>query len=249
MHSIKSKNSLNIVFSAFILLLSAQMANAQMFSVGQASTPDERTIFSYTSLSAGWEFADFSFTGDPSEVNPNERFDFQDGVFRLLFETPGLNMYLGLAGGLTGMDSTNYLNVGAQLYNNFMLTRSDRLWLYLPLQINTDLKRSDQEGVDRSFQQSAFQVGAGLGMGANLGSTFNFQTSLIPNYGFSFSQGNFFGGSIFSLNGKARLYIENILSNNAFVLGYDFNFRSYDIDGEVFDYDFNGHSFTLGITF
>ncbi|MEX0994174.1 MAG: hypothetical protein WD599_01520 [Balneolaceae bacterium] len=220
-----------------------------MFTVGEATTPQERMVFSYTSLSAGWQFADFAFTGDLTDVNQNDRSDFKDGVFRLLFETPGLNMYLGLAGGLTGMESHNYLNIGAQLYNNFILTRSDRFWLLLPLQINTDLKRSEQDGANRSFQQSAFQVGAGLGFKSTLNETFNLQMDLIPNYGFSFSQGKFFGGSIFSLNGKARLYLENIFPERAVVLGYDFNFRSYEIDGEIYDYDFTGHTLSLGITF
>lgn len=245
-----AKYLLSVLFlTVSVSLFTKQTANAQMFSVGEASSPQERIAFSYTSLSAGWEFADFTHTGNTSAVSTNNRFDFQDGVFRVLFETPGLNMYLGLAGGLTGMDSHNYLNIGAQLYNNFNLTRSDRFWLYLPLQINTDLKRSEQDGADRSFQQSAFQVGTGLGMKSNLNDTFKFQMSLLPNYGFSFSQGNFFGGSIFSLNGKARLYIENIFPEKALTLGYDYNFRSYDIDGEIFDYDFSGHTFSLGITF
>lgn len=245
-----AKYLLSVLFlTVSISLFTIQIANAQMFSVGEASSQQERISFSYTSLSAGWEFADFSYTGNPSAVTNNNQFDFQDGVFRLLFETPGLNMYLGLAGGLTGMDSHNYLNIGAQLYNNFILTRSDRFWLLLPLQINTDLKRSERDGADRSFQQSAFQVGTGLGIKSNLNDTFKFQMSLLPNYGFSFSQGNFFGGSIFSLNGKARLYIENIFQEKALALGYDYNFQSYDIDGEIFDYEFNGHTFSLGITF
>ncbi|MEX2585207.1 MAG: hypothetical protein WD315_02360 [Balneolaceae bacterium] len=200
-----------------------------------------------SSLTVGWEIAEFVYTGDD---NVSDRSDFDDGIFRVRFENPGLDMYLGLAGGLTGMENQTYLNVGAILYNDFILSRmSDSSFLLLPLQINTDLTRSQRSNTGQQFQQSAFMFGAGLGFSTKISNSIHMLVKGVPNYGFSFSQGSLFGGSVFKLQGKSRLFIQNLFSERSLVLGYDYHFSKYDVDGEIFDYDFNGHSVTVGITF
>lgn len=217
-----------------------------MFTVGDGSDT-ERPAFTYTSLSAGWEIVDFTFTGQPGPVS--ERFDFNDGIFNVRFETPGINMYFGVAGNLTGAEDRNLLNIGALIYNDFILTSSENFQLLLPLQLNTDLMRVQASSASNRFQQSSFQLGAGLGARTGILKQLNATFELVPNYGFSNSQGAFIGGTVFTLNGKARFYLENILANNAVVLGYDYRYKSYNIDADIFNYDYNSHSVTIGITF
>lgn len=241
-------NHLKTTIAALLLLfLLSDTLYGQMFSVDESS-PRERAIFSYTSLSMGWEFADFTFTGDPDETVV-DRYDFNDGIFKIIFENPGIDFYLGLAGGLTGMENRNFINIGAVLYNNFVLNRSERFWIMIPLQINTDLTRVQNDGANRQFQQSAFQIGAGLAARSQLTENLKSTIRLVPGFGFSNSQGAFFGGTIFSLDGKARIIIDEVIGGRGLIFGYDFRHRSYDIDVEVFNYDFNGHTLSIGIAF
>lgn len=167
----------------------------------------------------------------------------------LRFENPGIDMYMGVAGKLTGMDDHSYLNIGANLFNDFVITGTERFWLMLPLQIRTSILRSQPSGAETRFQMSSFQGGAGLGVRAKLSDHINFSTQVIPSYGFSFSQGQFFGGRQFTLEGSVRLYIDNLIGERGLVFGYDYEKRSYDIDADLYDYDFSSHSITLGITF
>lgn len=242
-----NKQAAALLTAILSLFIFSDSIFAQMFSVDDGQRA-ERTIFTYSSLSVGWELGDFSFTGDPG-IAGADRFDFNDGILKLVFESPGIDMYLGLGGGLIGWENQNYLNIGATLYNNFVLTGSERFWLTLPLQLNTDLKRVHTDGASRQFQQSAFQVGAGLGGRARFSENLNATLRVVPSIGFSNSQGAFVGGTASSIDGKARIILDNVLGESGLILGYSYRFRRYNIDADVFDYDYNGHTFTLGITF
>jgi len=230
-----------------VVLLSPDRSLAQMFSVDGGA---ERLghSFNYSSLSVGWETGEFTFQGDPAAAG-SDRFDFQEGMFRILFENPGIDMYFGLASGLTGADSNNVLSLGARIYNNFYLTGNERIRLMLPLQLQTDLLRVQAEGANNQFQQTAFQLGTGLGVQASLSGPVHFTAQMTPNYGFSNSQGAFIGGTLFSWQGKARLHFDRLLGRSGIVLGYDFQDRSYNIDADLFDYDYHSHRVTLGFTF
>jgi hypothetical protein len=230
----------------FLFLLSDTLY-AQMFSV-QEQTPRERATLSYTSLSLGWEVGEFTFTGDQDQADL-DRYDFSDGILKVTFENPGIDFYLGLAGGLTGMENRSFVNIGAVLYNNFVLTNSENFWLILPLQINTDLTRVQNDGANRQFQQSAFQVGAGLAVTTRISENLRSTIRIVPGYGFSNSQGAFFGGTIFSAEGKARIIFDNVFGERGLIFGYDFRHRSYNIEPDLYNYDFNGHTFSIGITF
>jgi hypothetical protein len=245
------KEILKRISSLFLLLIILfffhDTVHGQMFSV-EDRTPQERALFTYSSLSIGWEIADFSYTGDPAEAGL-DRFDFNDGILTLIFENPGIDFYLGLGGGLTGMNDQTIVNIGAVLYNDFILHRSDNFWVQLPLQINTDLKRVQSNTASRQFQQSSFQVGAGLGIRNRFTQSIRSVIRAVPAYGFSNSQGAFFGGTVFSFDGKARLIIDEVFGNTGLIFGYDFRLKSYNIDNEIFNYDFSGHTISVGITF
>ncbi len=235
--------------AALSLLVLNDSLHAQMFSVDDRA-PRESGIFSYRSLSAGWEFGNFSFTGNQEEVSDSERFDFDNqGIFKLTFENPGIDFYLAVAGNLTGMENQNFINVGAVLYNNFVLNSSERFWVLLPLQISTDLTRVNTDQATNQFQQSSFQIGAGLGARAQISENFKSLIRLVPGYGFSNSAGAFFGGTAASLDGKARFILEEVLGSRGLIFGYDFRLKSYNIEGEQFDYDYTGHTISIGITF
>lgn len=236
------------LFITAILTLSLplQQAQAQMFSVGDPEpTGTQQMLGAYTTITAGWEFAQFEYTGDL--LSDTERLDFNDSVFRLALETPGLDLSIGFGGALTGMNDNSYVNVTGRIFSEFSIFRRENLRINVPLQIITDLKRVQQNRTDIDFQQSSFVFGSGLSTHIRLGSALDLSIGAKPSYGFSFSQGNLFGGSLFRADGSTRLYFRNLIGERTFTLGYNFNFRSYDIDGDRDDYRYTGHTIILGI--
>jgi len=237
--------SSTLLFTIFILLPGT--LKAQMFSIGGDEPRQESGLRFFSMLGASWEIADFTFTGE--NVSEFERLDFNDSILRFRFESRGLNINLGFGGDLTGMDNTSYVNVNGRLFNSFALKRSESFMLMLPLQISSDLTQVRQNRSDAEFLQSSLTLGTGLSSIFKLGNRFSFNIKGTPNYGFSFSQGNLFGGTLFRFDGKGLLYIHDVFGTNALSLGYHFDFRSYDIEENFNDYDYTSHSFTIGYAF
>ncbi|MEX2585307.1 MAG: hypothetical protein WD315_02860 [Balneolaceae bacterium] len=232
-----------------LLLLFSDTLTAQMFSVDEQSSYDQE--YYQSSLGAGLELGRFQYRGDAGEAG-NDRYDFDMSILRIHFESSGINMYFGIGGRLTGSDNQNYLNLGALLYNDFRLAgerRPQPFQLFLPLQLNTDLLRTSRAQSSRQFQQTSFQAGGGLGVRGRLHERLRMSGRIVPNFGFTSSQGAFFGGSLFSLESKIRFHLLNIAGDHSLVAGYDFRYRRYNIDPDLFDYDLNSHTITLGFTF
>lgn len=198
-----------------------------------------------TLIGLSWDFADFTYSGDLT--SDFDRLDFNDGILRVRVNSPGLDISLGLAGSLTGMDDNSYLNVSGRIFNNLNLTRSSSFIFSIPVQLTTDLKRVRAGGFDSEFQQSSLVFGSGVSSDIKLSDRFNFKLHATPNYGFSFAQGSFFGGNLFRFDSRAVLFINNIFGRRALAIAYDFDYRKYDIDGDLYDYDFTSHSITIGI--
>lgn len=238
-----------LFLAMLLLLLFSDSLTAQMFSVDEQSSYDQE--YYQSSLGAGLELGSFRYRGDPAEAG-SERYDFDMSILRIHFESSGINMYFGIGGRLTGSDNQNYLNLGALLYNDFRIAgerEPQPFQLFLPLQLNTDLMRTSRAQSSRQFQQTSFQAGAGLGVRGRLHERLRMTGRLVPNFGFTSSQGAFFGGSLFSLEGKVRFRLLNVTGNHSLVAGYDFRHRRYNIDPDLFDYDLNSHTITLGFTF
>jgi hypothetical protein len=233
--------------SFFLLLLLPISIQAQMFSVGEAEDRPPLRLQSYSTVGVALEFADFDFTG--SDLAPDEQAEFSGNILRLRVENPGLDISVGLGGTLTGIDDRSYVNVNAHLYNDFPLVRSEKFIFAIPIQIGTDLKSVQIERSNNNFQQSSFTIGAGLSMRYQINRRVGASFRGTPNYGFSFSQGNLFGGSLFKGLATARLYFNEVFGSSALVFGYDFDYRDYDIDGTQNDYRYNSHSVTIGLAF
>lgn len=218
-----------------------------MFSVGETEERQPTRLDSYSTLGIAWEFGDFDFTGD--DLSPEDRADFEDSILRIRFENPGLDISAGFGGALTGMDDRSYVNVSALLYNDFPLIRSPQFIFALPLQISTDLKSVQIDRSNNSFQQSSFVIGTGASIRYRINQRVGTSLRATPNIGFSFSQGNLFGGRLFRGTTAARLYFNDVISSNSLVIGYDFDYRDYNIEGSQNDYRYLSHSITIGLAF
>jgi hypothetical protein len=237
-----------ILLSAITLFFLPGNASAQMFSIGDDPIQQrEGAPGIYTILGIGWEPASFTYKGNESLLT--DRVDFDDPVLRLRLDTPALELSLGLGGELTGMDETSFANVSARIQNPFFIYRNENVNIFFPVQLTTDLTRVRGSDTSFEFQQSSFVFGSGVGSSVRLGDRLDFTIRATPNYGFSFSQGNLFGGSLFRFDGKSYLVIRNVIGRRSIALGYHYDFRRYDVEEELNDYDFNSHSFTLGIAF
>ncbi|WP_340103930.1 hypothetical protein [Rhodohalobacter sp. 8-1] len=237
----------NTILFLLLLMFIPIASHAQMFSVGESEDRQPTRIQSYSTFGAGIEFADFNFTG--SNVPLADQAAFDGSIFRIRFENPGLDISAGFGGSLTGIDDYSYANVSALLYNDFPLIRSQQFILALPLQIGTDLMSVQIDRSSNNFQQSSFTIGTGASLRYQINPRVGVSLRATPNIGFSFSQGNLFGGRLFRGTTAARFYFNEVFGSAALVVGYDFDYRDYNIEGTQNDYEFLSHAITVGLAF
>jgi len=218
-----------------------------MFSVDDDERPADRTTEPTNILSIGFSNATFDFTGE--NISDNDRLDFDDLLFEIQFNTQGLDLSTAFGGSLTGMDDQSYVNLSARIYNHFPLKRSQKFRVSLPIQLTTDLTQVSRDISNTDFRQSSLTFGSGIASTVRPAERISIQFKATPNYGFSFSQGSIFGGSLFRFDGIANLLIHNVFGNRSLALGYNFDFKNYDIDGDINDYEFTSHTLTIGIGF
>lgn len=236
-----------LVSSVILLIIYPFNVQAQMFSVNDSEESSERITEPTNIISIGLTPATFDFTGE--NVNENNRLDFNDLLFTLQFKTQGLDLSTSMGGSLTGMDNQSYVNLSARIYNHFPLKRSEKFRLSLPIQLTTDLTQVSRDISSADFRQSSLVFGSGLASTFRPADRISVQLKATPNYGFSFSQGSVFGGSLFRFDGIANILIHNVFGNRSLAIGYNFDFKNYDIDGDINDYEFTAHMFTIGIGF
>lgn len=228
-------------------MLIPALSQAQMFSVGESEERQPLQIQTYSTIGVGIEFADFNFTG--SNVPESDQAAFDGSIFRVRFENPGLDISAGFGGTLTGIDDYSYVNINALLYNDFPLVRSRQFIFALPLQIGTDLKSVQIDRSSNNFQQSSFTIGTGASLRYQINRRVGASLRATPNIGFSFSQGNLFGGRLFRGMTAARFYFNDVFGSAALVVGYDFDYRDYNIEGTQNDYEYLSHAITIGLAF
>ena len=218
--------------------------HSQMFSVGDAP---KRTFIPSSFIRIGFGPTTFDFEGTTSEIN-SELLEVNDRSFYLNFETPGVSLSLVLANALTGLDNQSFFDLGITLSNNFNLVRRQAIQIGIPIQLYTSITNSRNDRIRENFSQVNFAFGAGGFINLRFSQRIVFSNSFVPGYGFSNSNGGFFGGSMFYLKGKSRLNFINLIGNRSVSIGYDFNHRSFDIDEDFYDFDLTSHLITLGIS-
>lgn len=248
MHFVKPFPKLFFLFSfSLVAGFFPFAAKAQMFSIDNPEPARERTLGFTSFAGISWEPVRFAFQGEMD--GSVELLDFSDPALRFRFDTPALVISLGFGGSLTGMNDASLLSVNARLLNNIVAIRRANFQFGLPVQLTSDLTRVRMDETDTEFQQSSLVFGSGLFSNAKLSDRLSLNLTATPNYGFSFSQGNFFGGSLFRFDSKVLLFIHNLFGDSDLTLGYHFDYRRYNIDGNIYDYDYTSHSITIGIGF
>lgn len=232
-----------------LLMISVvQSARAQMFSVEggtrQYNTP---TVSGHI----GIEPVTFKYIGNTS-VGGAGIFAFEGSIIRVRLDTPNLLLTLGKGGNITNLDNHSYLDAALKALFGLSLIRSEQIHLEIPFQLTSSLTNvvTDQFTAQQiEFRQANVIAGAGLRLGGRVSDRFRIQLITIPSYGFSTATGGSFGGSLFKVEAQARIYYDRVFGSVGLSAGYDYSFKNFDIEGQLFDYELNSHGFLIGVTF
>ncbi|MDR8393787.1 hypothetical protein NC796_21720 [Aliifodinibius sp. S!AR15-10] len=243
---------LSIPILAFIIIsVSCSQLQAQMFSVEEEERMENRALMPSTGVYIGLEPVEFTYQGDFSGLDSGI-YQFDGPLMRLRFETFGFEAFIGVGGRLTGIDNIGYFDAGAKAVRGIRVVSTPRFQFQIPLQIKssiTTVSNNESIGGDTQFRQGTLEFGGGGQMSARLGERVRFTVATIPNYGFSFASGGIFGGQIYELETKSRIYIDRVFGDMGMSVGWDYGFKRFDVEEEEFDYNLRSHSFIIGITF
>lgn len=226
---------------------------AQMFSVGSDEPRYNRPQYE---LYLGLEPMTVDYRGGALQNSIQEGvFAFSGPVIRLGYNSGGLDLYLGSGGDITGIEEAAYFDFGGNIDFNFIrIVRSELISVTLPVQLSFRYVNITNNRAFRTLTLNRFRMGnisAGLGpsVRARPAKNFRIQADVFPNYGFAFSDGGFFGGSLGAITAQGRLFFDNLFGNAGLSLGYHYDFRNYNVDDNAYDYKITGHSIEIGITF
>ena len=249
----KSLFRLQVIRSIIITILLLGIATgvqAQMFSVedensGEFDLPSSEVYI-------GFEPTSVTYEGD-EEISTAGRYEYDAPVLRVGYSGRTVNFFMGAGGSITGSEEVAYFDVGGNINYRFPLYVSSQFIVTLPVRISSRFTNitTEQTAVtlDR-FRFGSLLAGAGLKANIRTQSNIRVQLGAVPSYGFTFASGGFFGGGLGTLAVNGRLFFDQLLSDDmGLSLGYKYDFRTYNIDEERFDYRIQGHSIQVGITF
>jgi hypothetical protein len=243
-----------ILFTGVLVLTGGwvNQLHAQMFSVGDA---DSRYDTPLSEIYIGLESMEATYKG---EENVGRRragaFEYSGPVIKLGYNTTDLDLYLSTGGKITGVDETSYFHTGGNFDFRINLYRNQLLLLQIPFRLSSRYTNITNNQVSNIQSVSRFQYGmisGGLGVRGELRPTKKIRAKFgaIPGYGFSFATGGFFGGSIGVVDIFGKLYFDRLYNDLGLSIGYKYDFRSYDVEDDIYDYDLSGHSIEIGVTF
>lgn len=219
---------------------------AQMFSVDNKVERRSNPFTPY--VRGGVQIIDFNFTGDITSIQGNKSLAFTGLAAHAKFESGGFDLGVTLGNDITGLSDRNFFDLSLNFSNAFYFIRRPQFGLGVPLMIGTNVTNVRSDAFTDEFSQTNLSAGAGAITRFIVPQRLDISAQLVPKFGFSTASGGFIGGNVFSLRGKARINLYNLIFNKNISLGYDYIYDSFNIDGEEYDYDFTGHTLTLGIS-
>ncbi|WP_445664084.1 hypothetical protein [Fodinibius sp. AD559] len=238
----------------FVLIAgSTTPLQAQMFSVGETGPRNSGPL---SEIYIGLESMEAIYKGAQnvnSQIRPGA-FEYSGPVIKLGYNTTDLDLFLSTGGKVTGVDEASYFHTGGNFDFGINLYRSKILLLKIPFRLSSRYTNITGNETFNPQTVNRFQYGmisGGVGFRGELRPTKKARVKFgaIPGYGFSFATGGFFGGSIGVVDAFGKLYFDRLYNNLGLSIGYKYDFRSYDVEDEVYDYDLSGHSVEIGITF
>lgn len=180
---------------------------------------------SFTEFSSSTRAGDLSFDGQLATVG---------------FSSSGLTVESNIGNSSWNPERVSLFHIGAELGGGILLYRSGAFALVAPAGVSSDYIRVSKETSERDFQQSSFRISGGLGFSV-LSDRFRIQISAKPSIGFSYSQGSLFGGNVRGFETDVLVGSIRITSRYSLSSFYSYKRLSYDIDGDIYDYDIGSH--------
>ncbi|MEL7833242.1 hypothetical protein [Fodinibius sp. Rm-B-1B1-1] len=252
---IEKKIKMVRLFTLIVLFLVFGQSNvlqAQMFSVGERgprySGPPSEVYIGLESMEATYKGG-----SNPSQGVPGA-FEYSGPVVKLGYNTEGLDLYLATGGQVTGVEEASYFHTGGNFDFGINLYRSPKFRLQVPLRLSsryTNIASNETFSIQSVNRFQFGMVSGGVGVSGEWRPTKKIRARLgaLPGYGFSFATGGFFGGAIGVVDAFGKLYVDRLYNDLGVSIGYNYDFRSYDIEDDIYDYDLRGHSIEIGVTF
>lgn len=221
------------------------VVNAQMFSVQDRQ---ERITRPTSILRIGTAISDFEYTGGLNGTDQT-LLERDNNLLAITFETLGLSANAKIGNSITGISDGSFFDLNIKFTNGFRLIRQQKFQIGIPVQLSTGLTTSNSDFTENRFNQTHFSGGTGALLNVNPSRKLEWQNSGVIGYGFSNSNGGFFGGTMNYINIASTINLLNFIGERTLSIGYEFIIRSYDIDSEIYDYDLNAHQITIGVSF
>lgn len=215
---------------------------AQMFSADSGNDRAQKLEAPSRGIYFGPSFTEFSSSSRAGDLS------FEGKLATVGFASSGLTIEANLGRSNWNPESVNLFNIGAELGGGILLHRSGAFSLVAPAGVSSDYIRVSKDASERDFQQSSFRISGGLGF-SFFSERFSIQISAKPTIGFSYSQGSLFGGNVRGFEGDALVGAFRITSRFSLSTFYSYEHLSYDIDGDIYDYDLASHRAGLMVLF
>lgn len=229
------------------IVLTPQRVSAQMFSESLESSP--RTFLNNVTVSTGLTFVTFEPTGTLNQGDAV--FGFDHPMLTVEAQLPSIKLGFRIANGLVGLEDPAARSIYAELGRQLRLAgEGPSLQLLAPVAIRTEFMKVSLDKSPSIFSQSSFQARGGLDVIArSAGNRLSFLMGGGGAFGFSNSQGSIFGGSFQGLYAHGELRTRPKALNAGLFVRITAETSSYEIDGELYDYDLSGWGAMVGVSF
>lgn len=248
----KSKPVKLIGLSLLLLLTTGiiSVLKAQMFSIRSAEpqySPPGINLYAYI------QPTHFYYKPAGSGVTPNIRYDFNNPVYGIAFESGYFTLHLGAGWNLGSGGYINYLAFGGTIHTVLPLVFRRNVNFGIPVALgveNTRIQNKQLATENTTFSQNSGTIGTGLSLGLlDIDKKIRFKTNFIANYGFSARAFGANSGTLFSLTSDTRIYFDHAFGKVGFDIGYSYRYDRYNLPGVTYDYVMNGNRLLLGVSF
>jgi hypothetical protein len=246
MLKLNNASFVNLLFMC-ILFVAPQHVSAQMFT--ESLDSNSRTFLDDVTLSTGLTFAHFEHTGDLNQGEAN--FGFDHPMYTLEAQLPSIKLGFKIANGLVGLEDPAARSIYAELGRRLRLAgEGPSFQLLAPVAIRTEFMKVSLDKSPSIFSQSSFQARGGFDIVArSAGSGLSFLIGGGGAFGFSNSQGSIFGGTFQGLYAHSEIRANPKALDAGLFIRITAETSSYEIDGELYDYDLSGWGAMIGVSF
>lgn len=214
----------------------------------ETANSNTRTFLDNVTLSSGLSFISFTPVGDRRAGEAS--FEFDHPMLTMEAQLPSIKIGFRVANGLVGLEDPAARSIYAELGRRLRVAGENAFQITAPVAIRTDFMKVSLDRNPSIFSQSSFQARGGLDGSIRLARG---QGVIVVGgggaFGFSNSQGSIFGGTYQGLFAHSEIRMQPRALDAGFFIRVTAETSSYEIDGELYDYDLSGWGAMIGVSF